>query len=64
MSYPTHEIQGPIDSLSELITQNTATFTAAGLTPANIKTGLAAQGTIICACGKKRWSNSPAPQGC
>ena len=47
MSYPAHEIQGAIDSLSELITQNTATFTAAGLTPANIKTALAAQGTII-----------------
>ena len=47
MSYPAHEIQGAIDSLSELITQNSAAFTAAGLTPANIKTALAAQGTII-----------------
>ena len=47
MSYPAYEIQGAIDSLNELITQNTATFTTAGLTPANIKTALAAQGTII-----------------
>ena len=28
MSYPAHEIQGAIDSLNELITENTATFTA------------------------------------
>lgn len=47
MSYPAHEIQGAIDSLNELITQNSATFTAAGLTPANIKTALTAQGTLI-----------------
>ena len=47
MSYPAHEIQGAIDSLNELITQNTAAFTTAGLTPANIKTALAAQGVII-----------------
>ena len=47
MSYPAHEIQGAIDSLNELITQNTATFTAAGLTPANIKTALTGQDTII-----------------
>ena len=47
MSYPAHEIQGAIDSLNELITQNTAAFTAGGLTPANIKTALAGQGTLI-----------------
>ena len=47
MSYPAHEIQGAIDSLNELITQNTAAFTAAGLTPANIKTALTAQGVLV-----------------
>ena len=47
MSYPAHEIQGAIDSLNELITQNTAAFTTAGLTPANIKTALTAQGTLV-----------------
>jgi len=47
MSYPAHAVIGAIDSLGELITENSATFTAAGLTPANIKTALAAQGTLI-----------------
>ena len=47
MSCPAHEIQGAIDSLNELITQNTATFTTAGLTPANIKTALTAQGVLV-----------------
>jgi uncharacterized membrane protein YgcG len=47
MSYPAHEIQGAIDSLNELITQNTAAFTSAGLTPANIKTALTTQATNV-----------------
>lgn len=47
MSYPAHEIQGAIDSLNELITQNTAVFTAADLIPANIKTALTAQGVLV-----------------
>ncbi len=47
MSYPAHEIQGAIDSLNELITQNTAAFTAGGLTPANVKTALTAQGVLV-----------------
>ena len=47
MSYPAHEIQGAIDSINELITQNSAAFTTGGLTPATIKTNLAAQGQAV-----------------
>jgi hypothetical protein len=47
MSYPAHEVQGAIDSLNELITENSAAFTTAGLTPANVKTALTAQGVLV-----------------
>ena len=47
MSCPAYEIQGAIDSLNELTMLNIATFSTAGVTPANIKSVLTAQGEIV-----------------
>jgi hypothetical protein len=47
MSYPHHELMGALDSTLQFITDNTATLTAKGLTPANLTTAINALKTDL-----------------